>query len=276
MQSSEPCSCTVSLVQSQNESVLPLFAMSGCVQSEVLLASNSVEPARPSRASLYVPVCGTSTVISNQEFDLKKISLVNGSTPTAKLSLGANGARAITSHGGGWLGGDGGGGGGGDGGMYSRGPQSSQSVPRSQMAPSEPTWPSWQWRLPMNFEPFPKEFRQVFSQIIGGAAGGGEGGGDGDGGGGEGDGGGGEGDGGGAGGEECNVTVPPSQEIRATLAAHLSLVLSMALAQASPESPCRLRPEWNSACVLRGGRLIVWPGLGTTRSLPPSAHEAER
>ena len=31
----------------------------------------------------------------------------------------------------------------------------------------------------------------------------------------------------------------------------------------------RLRPEWNSACVLRGGRLIVWPGLGTTRSLPP-------
>eukprot|EP00964_Phaeocystis_antarctica_P137172 scaffold101678_cov47-Phaeocystis_antarctica.AAC.1 len=113
--------------------------------------------------------------------------------------------------------------------------------------------PSWQWRLPMNFEPFPKGLRQVLSQIIGGAAGGGEGGGEGDGGGGEGDGGGGEGDGGGAGGEECNVTVPPSQEIRATLAAHLSLVLSMALAQASPESPCRLRPEWNSACVLKGG-----------------------
>ena len=113
----------------------------------------------------------------------------------------------------------------------------------------------------------------MFSQIIGGAAGGGEGGGDGDGGGGDGDGGGGDGDGGGAGGEECNVTVPPSQEIRATLAAHLSLVLSMALAQASPESPCRLRPEWNSACVLKGGRLIVWPGLRTTRSL---GSEAER
>ena len=121
------------------------------------------------------------------------------------------------------------------------------------MAPSEPTWPSWQWPFLMNFEPFPKGLRQVLSQIIGGAAGGGEGGGDGDGGGGDGDGGGGEGEGGSAGGEECNVTVPPSQEIRATLAAHLSLVLSMALAQASPESPCRLRPEWNSACVLKEG-----------------------
>ena len=145
------------------------------------------------------------------------------------------------------------------------------------MAPSEPTWPSWQWPLLMNFEPFPKGLRQVLSQIIGGAAGGGEGGGGGDGGGGDGDGGGGDGDGGGAGGEECNVTVPPSQEIRATLAAHLSLVLSMALAQASPESPCRLRPEWNSACVLKGGRLIVWPRLGTTRSQPPPGlRQAER
>jgi len=56
-----------------------------------------------------VPVCGTLTVISNEDFDLKKISLLNGSTPTAESSVGANGARAITFHGGGgWLGGDGG------------------------------------------------------------------------------------------------------------------------------------------------------------------------
>ena len=112
------------------------------------------------------------------------------------------------------------------------------------MSPSEPTWPSWQCSLLMNVEPSPKGFRQVLSQIISG---------------GEGDGGGGEGEGGGDGGQERNVTVPT----------HTLLASAMASAQASPESPCRLRPEGNSACVLRGGRLIVWPGLGTTRSLPP-------
>ena len=82
---------------------------------------------------------------------------------------------------------------------------------------------------------------------VNGEGGSGEGGGGvggGEGGGGEGAKTGGE-EGANAGGEECNVTVPPSQEIRATLAAHLSLVLPMASAQASPESPCRLRPEWN-------------------------------
>ena len=116
------------------------------------------------------------------------------------------------------------------------------------MSPSEPTWPSWQCSLLMNVEPSPKGFRQVLSQIISG---------------GEGDGGGGEGEGGGDGGQERNVTVPT----------HTLLASAMAWAQASPESPCRLRPEWNSACVLKGGRLIVWPGLRTTRSL---GSEAER
>ena len=56
--------------------------------------------------------------------------------------------------------------------------------------------------------------------------------------------------GGGTGGEERNVTVPT----------HLSLALAMAMAQVSFESPCRLRPEWNSACVMKGRPLTVWPG----------------
>ena len=86
--------------------------------------------------------------------------------------------------GGGRGGGDGGGdGGGGEGGMYSRGPQSAQSVPRSHWAPSAPACPSWQWLLLMYCWPsVPKRLRQVFSQSIGGAdgscEGGGEGGGD--------------------------------------------------------------------------------------------------
>ena len=83
----------------------------------------------------------------------------------------------------------------------------------------------------MNFEPFPKGLRQVLSQSIDG----------------------------GAGGEERNVTVPT----------HLSLALAMAMAQVSLESPCRLRPEWISACVMKGGRLVVWPGLFTTATRPP-------
>ena len=104
-----------------NESVEPLFAMFVCVQSEVLLASNSVEPGRPSRANSYVPVCGAMTVISKDPFDLKKTSLVDRSTLTAASFAGAKGSRKTTSHGGGgWLGeggGDGSGGGGeGDGG----------------------------------------------------------------------------------------------------------------------------------------------------------------
>ena len=53
------------------------------------------------------------------------------------------------------------------------------------MAPSDPTWPSWQWPLLVYFEPFPKEFRQVLSQIISGGEGdGGDEGGSGGGGGG--------------------------------------------------------------------------------------------
>ena len=119
-------------------------------------------------------------------------------------------------------GGTGGGGGGGNGGMYSRGPQSVQSVPRSQRSPSEPTCPSWQWRLLMNFEPSSKGLRQVFSQSIGGVAGG----------------------------KERTVTVPT----------HLSLALAMAVAQVSLKSPCRLRPEWDSACVMKRGQLVVMKG----------------
>ena len=65
-------------------------------------------------------------------------------------------------------------GGGGGGGKYSRGPQSSQSVPRSHWAPSASACPSWQWRLLMYCLPpgLPTESRQVFSQITGGGAGG--------------------------------------------------------------------------------------------------------
>ena len=79
--------------------------------------------------------------------------------------------------GGGDDGGGGGKGGGGKGGKYSRGPQSSQSVPSLHCAPAAPTCPSWQTPLPAYCEPpFPKRLRQVFSQSIGGG-GGGEGGG---------------------------------------------------------------------------------------------------
>ena len=89
------------------------------VQGEVPLGSNTVEPGRPSRATSYTPACGTSTVILNEDgFDLKKTSLVDGSTPTAESSVGAKGARATTpgrSHGGDDGGDDGGSGGGGDG-----------------------------------------------------------------------------------------------------------------------------------------------------------------
>ena len=66
-------------------------------------------------------------------------------------------------------GGDGGDGGGSGGGKYSRGPQSSQSVPRLHWAPMAPTWPSWQRPLPTYCEPpFSKGLRQVLSQSIGG------------------------------------------------------------------------------------------------------------
>ena len=66
-------------------------------------------------------------------------------------------------------GGDGGDGGGSGGGKYSRGPQSSQSVPRLHWAPMAPTWPSWQRPLPTYCEPpFSKVLRQVLSQSIGG------------------------------------------------------------------------------------------------------------
>ena len=100
-----------SLVHSRNEFVEPALAMlRACVQSEVLLASNSVEPGRPTRATSYVPVRGATTVIAMDPADLKKTSLVEGTTPTAGSSVGAKGPRATTSHGGGgWLGEGGGG-----------------------------------------------------------------------------------------------------------------------------------------------------------------------
>ena len=108
-----------------NEFVASAFVMFGRVQSEVLLALNSVEPGRPLRANSYVPVCGAVTLISKDPFFLKKTSLVDRSTLTASSFAGAKGSRKTTSHGGGgWLGeggGDGsgggglGGGGGGDG-----------------------------------------------------------------------------------------------------------------------------------------------------------------
>ena len=89
-----PCAFT-GPVHSLNEFVEPDFPIFGCVQSEVLLASNSVEPGRPARPTSYVPVRGAITVISNEplSFDLKKTSLVESSTPTAGLSVGAKGAR---------------------------------------------------------------------------------------------------------------------------------------------------------------------------------------
>jgi hypothetical protein len=92
--------------------------MFACVQSDVLLASNSVEPGRPARVPWNVPVCGATTVISKDPADLKKTSLVEGTTPTTDgSSVGAKGARATTSHGGGgWLGEGDGVGGQGDGG----------------------------------------------------------------------------------------------------------------------------------------------------------------
>ena len=66
-------------------------------------------------------------------------------------------------------GGDGGNGGGCGGGKYSRGPQSSQSVPRLHCAPFASACPSWQKLLLMNCSPpFPKELRQVLSQSFGG------------------------------------------------------------------------------------------------------------
>ena len=100
-----------SLVHSRNEFVEPALAMlRACVQSEVLLASNSVEPGRPTRATSYVPVRGATTVIAMDPADLKKTSLVEGTTPTAESSVGAKGARATTSHGGGGGLGEGGGG----------------------------------------------------------------------------------------------------------------------------------------------------------------------
>ena len=112
-----PSASSGSLVHSLNESVLPQLAIFGCVQSEVLLASNSSEPGRPSRATSYVPVRGATTVIANEPADLKKTSSV-GSTPKDEPSwMSAKGARATTSHGGGgWLGGSGGDGGGDGGG----------------------------------------------------------------------------------------------------------------------------------------------------------------
>ena len=79
-----------------NESVEPLFAMFVCVQSEVPLASNSVEPGRPSRANSYVPVCGAVTLISKDPFFLKKTSLVDRSTLTAGSFAGAKGSRKTT------------------------------------------------------------------------------------------------------------------------------------------------------------------------------------
>lgn len=83
------------------------------MQSEVLLLSNSVEPARPSRATWYVPVLGTTIVMLKEDrANLKKTSPVDASTPTVGSSLGANGARATFDHGGAAGGASGGGSGG--------------------------------------------------------------------------------------------------------------------------------------------------------------------
>ena len=72
-----------SLVHRKNESVLPALVTRECVQSEVLLLSNSVEPARPSRATSYVPVLGTTIVMLKEDrANLKKTSPVDASTPT--------------------------------------------------------------------------------------------------------------------------------------------------------------------------------------------------
>ena len=69
----------------------------------------------------------------------------------------------------GGVGGGGDGGGDGEGDAYFRGPQSSQSVPRSHWPPSAPACPSWQWPLLINcWPPVPKGLRQVLSQSIGG------------------------------------------------------------------------------------------------------------
>ena len=52
---------------------------------------------------------------------------------------------------------------------YSRGPQSSQSVPRLHCAPIASTCPSWQKLLLMNcWPPLSKGLRQVLSQSFGG------------------------------------------------------------------------------------------------------------
>ena len=88
--------------------------MSLCVQSGLSLSANSgsLEPARPTRATWYVPASGTTIVtLKEDSADLKKTS-PDASTPTAESSLGANGARATCDHGGGGGGGGGASGGG--------------------------------------------------------------------------------------------------------------------------------------------------------------------
>ena len=89
--------------------------MRSCVQSELSLALKYSLPARPSRATWYVPASGTTIVMLKEDsVVLKKTSPVDASTPTAGSSFGANGARATFDHGGG--GGGGGASGGGSGG----------------------------------------------------------------------------------------------------------------------------------------------------------------
>ena len=83
-------------VHNLNEFVASAFVMFGRVQSEVLLALNSVEPGRPLRANSYVPVCGAVTLISKDPFNLKKTSLVDRSTLTAGSFAGAKGSRKTT------------------------------------------------------------------------------------------------------------------------------------------------------------------------------------
>ena len=57
------------------------------------------------RVAWNVPVYGATNLIAKDPADLKKISLVEFTTPIAGSSVGAKGARATTSHGGGgWLG----------------------------------------------------------------------------------------------------------------------------------------------------------------------------
>ena len=73
-----------SLAHTKNDLVRLVHVTYSCVQSELWLSVNAVEPARPSRATWYVPANGTTIVMLNEDSAfLKKTSPVDASTPTA-------------------------------------------------------------------------------------------------------------------------------------------------------------------------------------------------